>query len=61
MTTFARIAGGLATDVTDTDPFEIFHPTLAAQFYIVPDNTVNDEPLEAAGLQAVLPPAPEPA
>ncbi|MRW88881.1 hypothetical protein GJ699_02665 [Duganella sp. FT80W] len=46
MTTYARIAGGLATDVTTTDPHLIFHPLVAAEFYIVPDDTPRDEPLD---------------
>lgn len=58
MTTYARIAGGMATDVTETNPFEIFHPLLAAEFYIVPDGTATDQPLTADGLAHATPPDP---
>lgn len=56
MTTFARIAGGLATDVTTTNPWLIFHPLLAVTFFIVPDDTYTDEPMTDDGLT----PAPKP-
>lgn len=56
MTTFARIAGGLATDVTTVYPFEIFHPVVAATFHVVPDDTVTDQPMEEAQFPLVEPP-----
>lgn len=56
MTTYARIAGGQATDVTTTNPWLIFHPNVAVEFYIVPDDTVNGQPMTTDGLT----PAPQP-
>lgn len=56
MTTYARIAGGQATDVSTTNPWLIFHPQLAATFFIVPDETYNGQPMTEDGLT----PAPKP-
>lgn len=58
MKTYARIVGGLATDVTATDPYLIFHPLVAAEFYVVPDGTVADQPMNEADYLHVEVPAP---
>lgn len=41
MSTWARNIGGVAIDVTTMPPTSVFYPTLAAEFIIVPDGTVN--------------------
>jgi hypothetical protein len=41
MTTYARIVGSAATDITTTDPAQKNHPDLAATFVVVPDGTQN--------------------
>lgn len=50
MTTYARIFAGQATDVVTADPWFIFHPLLAIEFYIVPDITVDGQPMTIDGL-----------
>ena len=41
MTTWARNVGGTLADVVTTDPATLFHPDLAAEFIVVPDDVVN--------------------
>ena len=37
---FARIIDGVAADVVDADPADLFHPVIAAEFVEVPDQVV---------------------
>ena len=65
MTTYARIVGSTAVDVTATDPTTLFHADLAAQFIQVPDGTVNGATTTDGGKTftapvVVAPPAPPP-
>lgn len=57
MTTYARIVGGHAVDVTTTDPTKLFHPDVAATFVTVPDGTLTGATF-ANGVWT--PPAPPP-
>lgn len=41
MTTWARNVGNVVTDLTTTDPTQIYAPDIATQFVIVPDGTQN--------------------
>lgn len=38
---YARVLDGIAVDVSDADPTDIFHPLLASQFVQVPDDVVT--------------------
>lgn len=56
---YARIADGRASDVTELDPAEAFHPDLAAQFEPVPEHVENGASL-IDGEWINPPPAPPP-
>ena len=58
MTTYARIINNVAVDVVTADPATLFYPTIAAEFVIVPDGTVQGS-TESGGVWT--PPAPRPA
>jgi hypothetical protein len=49
MTTYARIVGGQAIDVTTTDPAELFHPDVVAEFIEVPADTTAGDRLNEDG------------
>lgn len=62
---FARVSNGAAVDVVDGDPTTLFHPTLAAEFIVVPaDVVVGSQLIEgewfAPGEVAPSPPPPAP-
>lgn len=63
MTTWARNLNNQAVDVVTANPATLFFPTLAAQFVVVPDGTVNGATF-AGGVwtnpTVVTPPAPTP-
>jgi len=40
MITYARIVDGKAVDIVASDPVELYHADIAAQFIVVPDGTV---------------------
>jgi hypothetical protein len=64
MTTWARVIGGEAIDVTTTTPTSIFHADVAAQFVVVPDGTVTGAITADGGKTFTVPtelPAPVPA
>ena len=60
---YARKINGLAVDVVDGDPSTMFHPTIAAEFEVVPDDVVNGSRWDEAS-SSWMPPlvvAPDPA
>ena len=59
MAKYARIVGGVAVDVTATNPTELFHEDIAAEFVTVP-NTVQNGWIKTGNTWAA-PPTPEPA
>jgi hypothetical protein len=58
MTTYARVVGNQAVDVTTTDPHTLFTPTVAQQFITVPDSVVNGSIQISPGSWAPPPPPP---
>lgn len=56
---FARIIDGVAADVVDADPTELFHPLIAAEFVQVPDEVVTGSAL-VDGVWIAPPAAEEP-
>ncbi len=59
MTTWVRIAGNTALEVTTANPDTTFHPTVAAQFQPVPDGTQAGA-TRSGTVWTNPPPAPEP-
>lgn len=58
MKTYARIVDGIAVDVTTSDPTELFHPEIAAQFVEVPDGTAHGDRLVDGAWVKYVPPDP---
>lgn len=56
---FARIVDGVAADVVDADPADLFHPLIAAEFVQVPDEVVAGSAL-VDGVWIAPPAAEEP-
>lgn len=56
---FARIIDGVAADVVDGDPVDLFHPLIAAEFVQVPDEVVPGSNL-VDGVWTAPPAAEEP-
>lgn len=57
MTTYARIIGGSAIDVTTEDPKTIFHEDVASQFVTVPDTVENGDRIDSDGVWSKFAPA----
>lgn len=61
MTTYARIVGGCAVDITTGNPADLFHADVAKEFVVVPNGTAQGDRFDGHTWAKAADPVPHPA